>query len=112
MTAAKVARMLGVGASTIGRLAKKVLGPSAGAPGALRNFTPDQVARLRDAIGERHRGEQPGLYLAEVARRVGCKPHTLARLRGKDLPPGRWVTHPRRGWVFTSDEVEDILARL
>jgi hypothetical protein len=81
----------------------------AGSSGGLR---PRARRGLRAALGPT--GTEAGVwlfYMDDIAKRAGCNPHTIAQRRGIDLPVGRWVTHPRRGWVFTADEVAEPLPR-
>jgi hypothetical protein len=114
LTAPEAMRNLGVSQSTLTRLERK-LGlpiPRAGKH-RLRGYAPEHLDALRSVLG-------PGVaeagvtlfYMDQVAKRAGCKPHTVAHRRGVDLPTGRWVTHPRRGWTFTADEVAEVVAQL
>lgn len=114
MSAPEVARQLGIGGTTLTRLERR-LGLTVPRTGkhAIRSYAPEHVETLRTALGPV--GTEAGvnlLYMDEVAKRAGCKPHTIAHRRGVDLPVGRWVTHPRRGWVFTADELEQAVAQI
>ena len=114
LSAPEVARELGIGGTTLTRLERR-LGLAVPRTGkhAIRSYAPEHIDALRAALGPG--GTEAGVslfYMDEVARRAGCRPHTIAHRRGVDLPVGRWVTHPRRGWVFTADEVAVAVAQI
>jgi hypothetical protein len=114
MSAPEVARALGIGGTTLTRLERR-LGLAVPRTGkhAIRSYAPEHVETLRTSLGPGGTGAGVSLfYMDEVAKRAECKPHTIAHRRGVDLPTGRWVTHPRRGWVFTADEVEQAVAQI
>jgi len=114
MTAPEVARALGIAGTTLVRLERR-LGLAVPRTGkhAVRSYGPEHLQALRAALGPRCVGDGVSLfYMDEVAKRAGCNPHTIAHRRGVDLPVGRWVTHPHRGWVFTADELERAVAQI
>ena len=110
----EAARTLGIGGTTLTRLERR-LGLAVPRTGkhAVRSYAPEHVEALSAALGPGRAGAGVSLfYMDEVAKRAGCKPHTIAHRRGIDLPAGRWVTHPRRGWVFTADELAEAVAQI
>jgi DNA-binding transcriptional MerR regulator len=114
MTASEVARALGIGASTLVRLERRLglVVPRMGKH-KLRSYAPEQVEALRAAVTPA--STEAGFsvfYMYDIAERAGCTPHKIGRRRGVDLPAGRWVTHPRQGWVFTAEEVEQAVAQI
>jgi hypothetical protein len=114
LTAPEAARALGISGGFLTRLERQLglVVPRTGKH-ALRSYGPEHLEALRAATGSRGTVAGSSLfYMDDVAKRAGCKPHTIAHRRGVDLPGGRWVTHPRRGWVFTADELAQAVAQI
>lgn len=111
LSAPDVARTLGVGRSTLSRLARQLPDPVTRGKRSTLRFTPDQVAALRAVLDEvpRHGAKGPLVYLQEVARLADCNRKTIHRRRASELPAGRWVTRPRTGWAFTLKETQMIV---
>ncbi|MDC0743234.1 hypothetical protein [Polyangium mundeleinium] len=113
LTAADVARQLGIGTTTLRRLEGKLFDPVARrGTRKIRLFTPEQVKSIRETLKEKTRlfSDTELIPLQEVARQAGCAESTLRRFKGKELPPGQLLAHPRKTWGFTPEEVPQIVA--
>ncbi|XYH92934.1 MerR family transcriptional regulator [Sorangium sp. So ce1128] len=114
LTSTAVARMLGIGKTTLRRLEGKLFEPAPRQGSRkTRVFTPEQVEVLREELREKTRlGPKPELVgLNDVARRAGCSAQTIRRHLGTGLPPGQKLTEGlRAGWGFTPEEAKQIVA--
>ncbi|XYH98459.1 MerR family transcriptional regulator [Sorangium sp. So ce1128] len=114
LTSTAVARMLGIGKTTLRRLEGTLFEPAPRQGSRkMRVFTPEQVDVLRKTLREKTRlGPKPELVgLEEIARRAACSMQTIRRRLGRELPPGRKLSQGRRAkWGFTPKEAKQIVA--
>ncbi|WP_437972232.1 hypothetical protein WMF04_24335 [Sorangium sp. So ce260] len=114
LTSTAVARMLGIGKTTLRRIDGTLFEPAPRQGSRkMRVFTPEQVELIRKTLREKTRlGPKPELVgLEELARRATCSMQTIRRRLGAELPAGRKLSQgPRAKWGFTPKEAKKIAA--
>ena len=114
LTAAQVARELGIGTTTLYRLEGRAYAPvPRRGRRQIRIYTGADLEAIRGWLrAHTDLGADPGLVPLEVvARRVGFSPSTMRAYAGVDLPEGRRrQAGVRIRIMFTKIEVEQIIA--